>query len=362
MKRCSQCILPANYPRITFDEKGVCNFCRSYKEREYLGDEALLQYIHSFRRIGQDYDCLVGLSGGRDSSYLIYYFAEKLHLKVLAYHFDHGFIPEETTRNVLRVSDRLKTKLITEKSDILKKCIAHHLSAWIRRPTPAMIGMLCTGCRVGTDRGLIHAAKKYRVPYIAYGGHPLEGGNFKLSLMKGNLESKAMNIFLILGYVSEIVRNPAWIIHPVCLKTQIMEYALHFSPLRKISEKLKYAPVTSSSPFYRFIRWEEKEVVRTIRERLGWQSPEYGKSTWRTDCKISILKNYLYREILGFNDKEDGLSCLVRAGQITREEALERAIKENEISEDLIAGFVEDLGLRYSDLQAALTRGKAGSL
>jgi hypothetical protein len=330
----------------------------SYKEREYLGNEAFLQFIGSLRKGRQNFDCLIGLSGGRDSSYLLYYFTEILHLKTLAYHFDHGFIPEETTSNVINVSDQLKTKLIIEKSDILKKCIGHHLSAWIKRPSPAMIGMLCTGCRVGTDRGLIHAAKKYHVPYIAYGGHPLEGGGFKLSLMKGNLESKTRNIFLILGYISEIARNPSWIMNPVCLMTQIKEYTMHFSPLRKISEKLKYAHVISSSPFYRFIRWDEKEVVETIREKLGWQSPGYGKSTWRTDCKISILKNYLYREIIGFNDKEDGLSCLVRAGQITRDEALERSIRENEISEDLIAQFVAELGLRYSDIKSALARGK----
>jgi predicted PP-loop superfamily ATPase len=102
MKRCANCILPHTYPGITFDESGTCNHCITYKERKYLGGDALKERIESFlknvRGKSNSYDCVIGLSGGRDSSYLIYYLVKRLNLNVLAYSIDNGFIPEQTIK------------------------------------------------------------------------------------------------------------------------------------------------------------------------------------------------------------------------------------------------------------------------
>jgi hypothetical protein len=66
------------------------------------------------------------------------------------------------------------------------------------------------------------------------------------------------------------------------------------------------------------------------------------------------LKSYLYKKFLGFNDKDDGLSSLVRDGQITREEALERVKTEGKISEDVIKDIFDKFELDYSNLEIAL--------
>jgi hypothetical protein len=358
MKRCVKCILPENYPRIRFNDKGICNFCLEFEKREYKGDEALIRFIRSFSSGDQEYDCLIGFSGGRDSSYLLYHISKVLNLKVMAYHFDHGLIPEQTRTNVKRGAEILNIPLVSEKSDLLKKCVTHHMGAWIKRPHPGLIGMLCTGCRLGTDQGLLKTARKHRIPYIAYGGQPLEGGGFKLALMSGNLENRIGNLNLILGYGKEILKNPRWISNPLCALVQFQEFLFHFSPLRRLLEKMQYSRVKSSSPFYTFIKWDEQKVVKTIQEQLDWKNPDYGESTWRSDCKISILKSYMYREILGFNDKEDGLSYLIRDGQITREDAFSRAERENIVSESMIREFLEELKIGFSEFHNALKRAK----
>ncbi len=354
MKRCSRCILPENYPGITFDKDGVCNYCRNFEEPVYLGDDEFIKFVRSHRRPGQEFDCLLGISGGRDSSYLVYYLVKKLNLKVLGYFFDQWYIPEETKANIDRLVKMLDLNLITEQSNLLKTCVKHHLISWFKRPSPAMIGMVCTGCRLGTDQGLIRTARRYNVPFLIYGGHPLEGSGFKLNLLKKNPHSRLGNLAVLGGYIREIARNPSWIMNHRCLMTQVKEYTFHFSPIRRLTEKLKYTKLTSSSPFYRFIPWNEQEVVSTIERELGWKNPDYGESTWRTDCKISILKNYMYYKTLGFSDKDDGLSCLIRAGQITRAEGLERLAKENAFSEDFITRFLEEEGLSFEQLQQAL--------
>ena len=78
MKRCTRCVLPENYPRIGFSEAGVCNYCLTHRKWEYKEKEELDKFLEPFRNKGERYDCIVGISGGRDSSYALYYLVTDL--------------------------------------------------------------------------------------------------------------------------------------------------------------------------------------------------------------------------------------------------------------------------------------------
>ena len=73
LKKCNKCILPETYPFIRFDEKGICNFCNAYEKQEFKGDAELLKVLDKHRSKDGQPDCLVGLSGGRDSSYGLHF-------------------------------------------------------------------------------------------------------------------------------------------------------------------------------------------------------------------------------------------------------------------------------------------------
>lgn len=355
MKRCTKCILPENYPGITFNEDGICNHCISYKERKYLGREALKTEIDSFLKTKKDrnynYDCLLGLSGGRDSSFLLYYLVKLLNLKVLAYSVDHGFIPELTKQNMKNMTDILNVKMVIEENNYLKNCIKHHILSWMHRPSPAMIGVLCTGCRIGMDMGILNFAKNNNIPVIIMGGTPIESAGYKFDIMKINPNSNKITSF-ILGYLLHIIRNPKWILNGTCLITQIKEFYGHY--YRKILHRKK--DLLKIEPFVSHIRWKEKEVISTIENELKWKKNPNTESTWRGDCDIALLKLYLYKKTLGFNDKDDGLSSLIRDGQINRKEALERLKKEGEIPEEVIKKIFDRLGLNYANLEIAVEK------
>jgi len=355
MKRCTKCILPENYPGITFNEEGICNHCINYKERKYLGGDALKMEIDSFLKTKKDrndnYDCVLGLSGGRDSSFLLYYLVKYLNLKVLAYSVDHGFIPEQTKQNMKNMTDILNVKLIIEEHNYLKKCIKHHILSWLYKPSPAMIGMLCTGCRIGMDMGILNFAKNNNIPVIIMGGTPIEGAGYKFDIMKINPNSNNITSF-ILGYLFRLIINPKWILNSTCLITQIKEFYCHY--YRKILHIRK--DLLKIEPFYSYIGWKENEVISTIENELKWKKNPNTDSTWRGDCDIALLKLYLYKKTLGFNDIDDGLSSLIRDGQINREEALERLKKEEEIPEEVIKKIFDKIGLNYSNLEIALRK------
>ena len=79
MTRCVRCLMPSTYPDITFNEDGVCNHCLSHKKPVPLGESLFLQRIHSKR--GAQYDCVLGISGGKDSCYVAYLAKKKFGLR-----------------------------------------------------------------------------------------------------------------------------------------------------------------------------------------------------------------------------------------------------------------------------------------
>ena len=218
----------------------------------------------------------------------------------------------------------------------------------MHKPSPAMVGVLCTGCRYNMNRGIRNFARKNKIPLIFFGSHPFETQYYKFDIMKINPDSDIRKSYsFILGYLCQIIRNPKWILNPNCLIEQIKEF-YHYYPI-----KIKKSGIFIISPCESYIKWDEKEVISTIKNKLNWMECPNIESTSRGDCEVALLKLYLYKKTLGFNDKDDDFSSLIRAGQISREEALER-LKKEEIPEEAIKKIFDKLGLNYSDLKSAL--------
>jgi len=107
-QQCKRCIMDTTDPEIIFDEYGNCNHCNtffnlapSYVYKGVESDEALKKLVTQIKQDGKnsDYDCIVGVSGGVDSSYVAY-LAKNLGLRVLAFHFDNGWNSELAVKNI----------------------------------------------------------------------------------------------------------------------------------------------------------------------------------------------------------------------------------------------------------------------
>ena len=107
-KVCTRCVMDSTDPAITFDESGVCSFCKRYEEvRAHSGyrpgesERELERTVRVMKERGRDreYDCILGLSGGVDSAYMLY-LANKLGLRVLAVHVDIGWNSEMAVSNI----------------------------------------------------------------------------------------------------------------------------------------------------------------------------------------------------------------------------------------------------------------------
>ncbi|MES2588758.1 MAG: N-acetyl sugar amidotransferase, partial [Bacteroidota bacterium] len=111
---CSRCVMDTSDIEITFDDKGVCNHCTEFFEKrifyKYQGEKTDVEFLGMIEKIkksgrGKEYDCVIGISGGVDSSYAVW-IAKKVGLRVLGVHMDNGWNSEEAVLNIKSIADR----------------------------------------------------------------------------------------------------------------------------------------------------------------------------------------------------------------------------------------------------------------
>ena len=112
MRRCSKCILPETYPNIRFNEDGVCNVCTHFetkwKNRDYLKKESELKKILAqYSRKKRRHHCIVPISGGIDSTFILYLVREVYGLNPLAVNYDNGFQSKQARKNIENAINKL---------------------------------------------------------------------------------------------------------------------------------------------------------------------------------------------------------------------------------------------------------------
>ena len=117
MRICKKCILPENFKEVTFNEEGICSYCQNnstvgkkvdISENFKSEKRAEIDKIISENRGKAQYDCVVGFSGGKDSTYLLWKLKNEYNLNILAVVVDHGFFPSITAENIDIVQRKLK--------------------------------------------------------------------------------------------------------------------------------------------------------------------------------------------------------------------------------------------------------------
>ena len=251
-------------------------------------------------------------------------------MKVLAVFADNGMVAKTTLENIVYTTEKLGVKLEVYKHSYLKKTAKHHLKSLSKNIDAAMVGFLCVGCRLGMADGIYKTAKKYNVFSVLTGSTPFEGKGYKTNLLKKNGS-------MLKGYLSKIMKNPRWILNPVAAYIQLMEFFIHFRLLNEHKD-IKYF-----LPYKEYIEWDEKEIERVLDENLQWKRNPNLKTSWRGDCNIAPIKGYFYKKMLGFNDMEDHLSSLIRAGKITKKEGRERLKKEGQVDKKYVGKLLSEI-------------------
>ena len=295
---CSRCLYDEHTPAIVFDEDGVCNYCLLYDRLDAMyptgaaGEEYLRNLAAQIKREnrGKKYDVVVGVSGGCDSSYLIYKTVE-LGLRPLAVHFDNTWNSTTAVENIYRVLKALDVDLYTlvvdneEYDDIYRSFLKAGVPD-IECPTD--IGLAAT---------LYRAAEKHGIKYI------FEGHSFRTEGV-----SPLGWLYMDAKYIQTIQKTFGT--RPLKTFPNLwMTSFLRWTAVRKI-KKIR--------PLY-YMDYRKEEVKAMLARDFGWQW--YGGHHLENRF-TAFYHTYFLPQRFGIDQRLNGYSALARCGQMSREEGL----------------------------------------
>ncbi len=319
--RCTKCLMPDTYPDIHFDEAGVCNHCREHREVELLGEERFLEKIHSKR--GADYDCVLGISGGKDSSYVAYLAKKKFGLRPLAVSYDFPFMVDLARRNIKAVCESLDIELLVVKSrnNFEFNLMRNHLMSLAG--TGTTWGQ-CMFCHYGIEAVLYEKAKSRGIPFILSGVTRSEtwwNPGSRMGILAQRLKKLPIAEKIQFG----IHQGRAY----MGLVDQRLQFPIPGNSCFNVYGRA-HAPTDGPETInvFNYIEWDQALIEKTLREETGWQKPNKAL-TWRYDCILEPLLDYTFKKEFGISSAGLYICGLIRSGKVSRADAMQM-VTENE--------------------------------
>ncbi len=300
---CTRCIMDTSDPEITFNEQGVCNHCVRYDnelhKRVFIGEVADVKLKNVVSKIkkhgkGKEYDCIIGVSGGVDSTYVAY-LTKQLGIKPLAIHFDNGWNSELAVSNIEKTLERLDIDLYTYVID-WEEFKDLQLS-FLRASTPD--GEIPTDHAINAL--LFREANKRGIKYIING----------------------------MNFASESLSVPSWAyghsdwkfiksVHKKFGTVQLKNYPkFNFFNLFywNVIKQIKVVSILN------YVEYKKDAVMKILQDELGWIY--YGGKHYES-VYTRFYQGYILPKKFGIDKRRGHLSDLINSGQITRDHALQQ--------------------------------------
>lgn len=333
---CTNCVMDKTDSKITFDENGVCDHCNTfYKEiqpywhTDDRGRKKLLDLIDKIKKEGEgkDFDCLMGMSGGIDSSFLLYKMVTEFGLRPLVFHVDAGWNSQIAVNNIERLVDGLGLDLYTEVinwEEIKELQLAFFKSGVPHIDVPQDHAFFAT---------MYKFASKHHIRTI------LTGGNYSTECVRNPLEWMYYQSDSI--QLKDIFKKHG--------KGKLVDY-----PVTNILWHKVWLPYVRRIKLYRpldYIPYNKVEAMHTLVEKFGYQ--QYPQKHFESRF-TRFYESYWLPVKFGYDTRKVQFSSLILTGQMTREDALEELKKPAYDPETIHQDFeyiATKLGISTDELQ-----------
>ncbi len=308
MQRCKKCGLPKNYKNISFTEDGVCNYCAFYENNKAEVENVALLETKFKRKIneakeiaenvGSKYDCLVGFSGGKDSTYIIYQLKKVYGMRVLAFTYQNGFMTDYAVKNMRNALEKIGVDhiLFSMNSRELQKKY---------RTSVKLLHNFCGVC--------FHFVHYYSYLYAAQNKIPLiVNGRTKGQMWQNLLDTKLIEPYNISKTLLEF------------------EYQMFHGLEQKFHKigKMDYLEEIhiDSLSYFAYHDISEEETMQYLEKEIGWERPKDGAS--HGDCLAHGMAEYLFIKKTGYPIRLGELAVEVRRGKMSISE-MDQIIKKD---------------------------------
>lgn len=294
-------------PNIIFDERGWCDYCCSFEthiepfwHKDSVVEKQLARLSDSIKKSGKgkDFDCIIGLSGGLDSSYAAYVAKEKMGLRPLLFHVDAGWNTDQAVSNIEKLVDGLGLDLFTDvvNWDSVKRMQVAFLRSGI--PDQDLVQ------DAAFFSGLYKFAYKYKIRHI------ITGSNFSTECCREPEEWG--------GYlgIDKMLFADIW-------KRHGDGTALNFPLVDILTYKIFFQKILGMQVHHplNLVPYIKKDAEDELESRFGWQRFQHKHHESRF---TRFYEDYWLPRRFGFDKRRAHFSSLIMTGQMTREEALER--------------------------------------
>lgn len=333
LKVCTRCIYDERVNGINFDADGVCNFCHQVDmlKQEFgtatpAGEKKLAKIVEQIKKAGKGkkYDCVIGVSGGTDSSYMLY-LAKEWGLRPLAVHYDNTWNTAIATENIRKVLSALDIDLYThvvdnkEADDIFRSFFVADV-AEIEASTDLALAEV-----------MYRAAWKYGVRYV------LEGHSF----VTEGITPVGRNYF-----DGKYIRS----MHRMFGRRKMSSY-----PLMTFSRMLWWtavARIRKIRPFW-YLDYSKEEARAFLEQRFGWKY--YGGHHLENRMSSYLHSVYLPGKF-STDMRNNTLSALARNGDLSREEAWAEYTSAPHVEEELLSYFKKRIGVSDAEYERIMAR------
>lgn len=330
-KICTRCIMDDTVKGISFDELGQCTFCKIHDDLEQkypLNAQTtakLNALVEAIKKKGRSkkYDCILGVSGGRDSSFTLYT-AVKMGLRPLAVHFDNGWNSEHAVHNIESLCKSLNVDLYT------------HVANWDEFKDLQRSFLLASvpDAEVPTDwvifSVLFKAAQKHGVKYIIHGHSFRTEGTTPLTWTY--MDGKYVNDIQRRFGTKKIRSFPVM---------SMVDY-LYYTFVKKIRQiRLLY-----------YIPYKEDEILNMLTTEVGWKN--YG-GKHHESMYTGFFQSFILTRKFNIDKRKLHYSALIRSGQLSRAEALQKVQKDPyEGGQETLDYCLKKLGFTHGEFEAIM--------
>lgn len=347
MQICKKCLLPETHETISFDEQGVCSVCRNFSIKQDIDwsqrYEMLLRLVDRVKSRKAPYDCVIPFSGGKDSTFSLYYAVEVLKLKVLVVSFDHGFYRETLLNNRERTINRLGVDLLTFRPNqkLVKKLMLQSLKDK---------GDFCWHCHTGIGSYPLQVALEKSIPLVLWGESSTEYTNYFKVEDFHTIDEVVFNRSTNLGI------SASDMYFRLNEEFELREFAPFMVPsLNKLQEK-----DITTFPLGNFIKWDTKKQVELIKEELGWLGDEVEGvpsqyNYEKIECMMQGMRDYIKYAKRGYARTSHLASIDIRNGLLGRNEGMTLVKKHEGQKPESIELFLDFLKISEDELNEIIS-------
>jgi N-acetyl sugar amidotransferase len=334
--------MPAANEGVSFDEMGICQACRSAEQKIHIDwterERTLRKMLEYYKSLNNDYDCLVPISGGKDSTFQLHVVTKVYALKPLAVTFSHNWYSQTGKYNLENCLEKLNVDhiMFTPNRALINK---------LARESLYKIGDSCWHCHAGVGAFPLVVAVKYRIPLLIWGESIAE------------MSGRASHCNPMIRFDRDYFTRVSAKVYPegmVCEGVTLRDLAPFRLPSVEEIEQVGVVGIHLGD----YLFWDDERQMEFVRDVYGWREDHVEGAYKRyksVECRMAGVHDYTKFLKRGFGRGTDHASADVRAGLVTREEAFELAKAADTERPSALDYYLQVTGVTEEEFQSVMS-------